>query len=264
MAKITYRTILVIGDNHKEIVKKYSADTKVTPYLKLRLDDAGKEQKNEIKLIEQMLTNNRIELFGLTELYEERYRELLNMSDFEYFMEYTQGCSYNEETGDAYTDENPKSFYQYERCHQYRLEKTGQEGDFSDPFPLKDGGISYSAHFNDIDWDKIHRNKNTIELNSRVWDMVVNDDEPENDTEERLKEQMKNKMKYFNQFKTKEDYINHSTNLWYWGVATEDGYTEVTFRDDPMEWITFFYNRFIAKLKKENPLITIYEVKALD
>lgn len=33
MSKITYRTILVIGDNHQEIAKKYSSDTKVAPYI---------------------------------------------------------------------------------------------------------------------------------------------------------------------------------------------------------------------------------------
>ena len=32
---------------------------------------------------------------------------------------------------------------------------TGEEGDFSTPFPLKDGTLSYSARFNDIDFDKL-------------------------------------------------------------------------------------------------------------
>ena len=50
MAKITYRTILVIGDNHEEIVKKYSADTKVKKYVKLKFADAEKERKKHIKL----------------------------------------------------------------------------------------------------------------------------------------------------------------------------------------------------------------------
>ena len=38
MAKITYRTILVIGDEHEKIVKKCSADTKVKKYVKMDLE----------------------------------------------------------------------------------------------------------------------------------------------------------------------------------------------------------------------------------
>ena len=64
MTKITYRTILVIGDNHADIARKYSADLKG----------------------------------------------------------------------------NENAYYKYERCQQHRLDVTGEEGDFSDPFPLKNGG----------------------------------------------------------------------------------------------------------------------------
>ena len=49
MSKITYRTILVIGDNHQEIAKKYSSDTKVAPHIFMKFDDAEKERKNHIR-----------------------------------------------------------------------------------------------------------------------------------------------------------------------------------------------------------------------
>ena len=104
MTKITYRTILVIGDNHADIARKYSADL----------------------------------------------------------------------------EGNENAYYKYERCQQHRLDVTGEEGDFSDPFPLKNGGKAYSARFNDIDWEQIHRNPKKMELNARVWELVVNDDEPQN------------------------------------------------------------------------------------
>ena len=189
MARIIYRTILVIGDNHKEIARKYSADT----------------------------------------------------------------------------PNNTNAFYKYERCQQHRLEVTGEEGDFSDPFPLKDGGKSYSAHFNDIDWSKIHRNPDRIKLNDRVWELVVNDDEPKNDYEKYIKDRMYERISYFeDNFKTKEEFINHSSSLWYWGVATEDKYEEVEEDVSEMEWCVNFFDKFLKGLEETNPLITIYETHCLD
>lgn len=34
------------------------------------------------------------------------------MDEFDYFLEITKGCTYDEETGDAYTTENPDAMYQ--------------------------------------------------------------------------------------------------------------------------------------------------------
>lgn len=188
MAKITYRIILVIGDNHNDIALKYSADS-----------------------------------------------------------------------------DNSIVFYKYQRCQQNRLEKTGEEGDFSDPFPLKNGTKSYSAHYNEIDWEKIHKNPQKIKLNERVWDLVVNDDEPQNDYEKRLKNNMF-KNYFVDNFKTKEDYVNFSTSLWYWGIATKEKYEEVDSEnnnDNIMSWCVNFFDKFIKPLEKTNPLITIYETHSL-
>lgn len=189
MKQIRHRTILVIGDNHKEIARKYSADT----------------------------------------------------------------------------PDNPNAFYKYERCQQHRLEVTGEEGDFSDPFPLKDGGKSYSAHYNDIDWSKIHRNPEKMKLSDRVWELVVNDDEPQTEYEEYVKDRMCERIKYFtDNFKTKDEFIIHSSSLWYWGVATEENYVEVKENVSEMEWCVNFFDRFLKGLEKTNPLITIYETHCLE
>ena len=86
MTKITYRTILVIGDNHEEIVKKYSADTKVNKYVKLKFADAEKERKKHIKLLETILTDKRIPLSDSQyDIYKEMYLSFNAMDDFEYF-----------------------------------------------------------------------------------------------------------------------------------------------------------------------------------
>lgn len=191
MENITYRVILVVGDNHEEIVKKYSGDTV----------------------------------------------------------------------------DNEKAFYKYERCQQHRLEVTGEEGDFSDPFPLKDGAISYSAHYNDIDWDKIHLNPYSIELSGRVWELIIENDEPHNDKEKEIKDRLSKRTSYFtDNFKSKEEYVQYYSSLWYYGIAQENSYNEVNTDDDDLviNWCVNFFDRFIKPLESENPLLTIYEVHSLD
>ena len=190
MTKITYRTILVIGDNHADIARKYSADL----------------------------------------------------------------------------EGNENAYYKWERCQQHRLEVTGEEGDFSDPFPLKNGEKSYSAHFNDIDWEKIHRNPRQLELSKRAWELVVEDANPTNAEEVVLKKRMSNRLSYFtDNFATKEVYMQYYSSLWYYGVATEEKYEEVnTLNSSILEWCINFFDRFLKGLEETNPLITIYETHSLD
>lgn len=49
MARQTYRIVLVIGDDHKEIIKKYSADTTVDKHLFMKFDDAALNKENRLK-----------------------------------------------------------------------------------------------------------------------------------------------------------------------------------------------------------------------
>ena len=190
MTKITYRTILVIGDNHADIARKYSADL----------------------------------------------------------------------------EGNENAYYKYERCQQHRLDVTGEEGDFSDPFPLKNGGKAYSARFNDIDWEKIHRNPRQMELSKRAWEIIVEGSEPVNEQERYLKTIMEHRISYFiDNFATKEVYMQYYSSLWYYGVATEEKYEEVdTWNSSILEWCINFFDKFLKGLEETNPLITIYETHSLD
>lgn len=266
MAKITYRTILVIGDKHKEIAAKYSADTKVEPYVVMRYCDASNEKRKHLNLLEKVLTDKRLDLpSSYYDKLKEDYLFIKNLSSKDYFDMVTQEYVHDKETNDAISTYNPNAYYKYERCQQHRLEVTGEEGDFSDPFPLKDGTKSYSAHFNDIDWEKIHRNPNVIELNKRVWELVMEDDKPLDEYEDYLKKTMFERINYFsNNFKNKEEYLKHSTSLWYWGVATEEKYVEVNYKVSDMDWCVNFFDTFLKDLYKTNPLITIYETHSLD
>ena len=263
MSRQTYRIILVIGDNHEEIVKKYSADTTVDKYLFMKFDDAAINKENRLKMIEGVLTTPTIPLSEVQrDIYKNLYLDLKEMDVFEYYQNVTEGCIYDEETGDAYSTKNPNAFYQYERCPQKRWIKLNEESTFSNPFVLLNGEKSYSARVGDIDWPKMHMT-NTAPYEA-AWEMVVEGRKPTNRQEKHIYDVMKNKTDYFTEnFKDKDEYIKHSCSFWCYGVATNDWYKEVDYTISDKEWVSTFYDKFIKTLDN-NELLTIYEVKGLD
>lgn len=263
MARQTYRIVLVIGDDHKEIIKKYSADTTVDKHLFMKFDDAALNKENRLKMIEGIMTSSSIPLSeAQKDIYKNLYLDLKEMDDFEYYRTVTDGCFYDEETGDAYTTKNTNAYYQYERCPQSRLIKLGEESTFANPFILLNGEKSYSAKVGDIDWSKMHMT-NAAPYEA-AWEMVVENRKPKNSTEKRIYDVMKNKIDYFTvNFKDKDEYVKHSCSFWCYGVATKDWYKEIDYTISDKDWVANFYDRFIKTLD-ENELLTIYEVKAID
>lgn len=262
MIRNVFRTILVIGENHEEIVKKYSLDTKVERYLKMKFDDAEKLRNKHLEFIEKIMTNKQVVLSDRQrEIYKSLYLDIKEMDDFDYFQKMTEGCYYDETTGDAYSTVNPNAYYQYERCPQKRLDATDEESDFSNPFILKDETISYVAKVGDIDWSRMHMYR--TDIYKAAWELVVEDREPVNDEEKRIKENMKNRLSYFDNFENKEEYIIYSCSFWTYGVATNDGYKELDFKISDKEWVKNFYDTFIKTLNKDET-IALYEVKRVE
>lgn len=264
MARSVFRTVLVIGDNHKEIIKKYSLDTKVEPYVRYKRDEAATLQKKQLKFLESILTNSN---FTLTErqkeVYKNMYIECRDMDDFEFYLHLTEGCKYDETTGDALSTENPNSYYRAEKCYQERLVDSNgeEEGPFSNPFKLKDGSKSYIAKYNDINWEQIHMYGTYIY--QRAWELCVEDDEPTTDQEKQIKERMSNRQDYFMNFNNCEEYVRHSCSFWTYGIATADKYEEVTFKISDKDWVAKFYDKYIKPIKG-NPTLAIYEVRSLN
>lgn len=262
MSRSVIRTVLVIGDNHEEIIKKYSLDTKVDWYLKCRRNDAEKYRQKHLKLISDVLESK---VLNITERQKEAYKELYldidEMDEFEYFEMYTQGCRYDEETSDAYTDENPDAHYKYEKCYNKRLLQTGEEANFSNPFHLLDGSKAYIAKFEDIDWNREHMFNTKIY--EAAWEMIVEGREPQNDVEKTIYDNMSNRVGYFNNFSSKEEYVGYSCSFWTYGVATEEKYEEVTYKVRDIEWVMDFYGKYIENIEG-NPTLAIYEVRSLN
>lgn len=238
-------SVMVVGDNHKELMDKYSLDLEVDSYVRYEYLKADKYQSNSIKALDNLLSHG--DEIGLEpqvkESLERRIKTLKGMTPFEYYRELTEGMYYDE-NGNALSTENPNGHW-----------KTARIGkNFSLPLKLKDGTESYSAKACDIDWDAMNE---PTELYEAAWEMVVDGREPTNEQEERVYESMKDKSAYFSNFKNKEDYVTYSTSYWNYAFVNKDGWVDMV-NEDERKWINNFYDRFIATLDP-NDLVTIYE-----
>lgn len=129
MAETHFHTILVIGEEPEKTIAKYSSVTEVEKHLKIKRDDAPKLLNKHIKAIKSFLDSDKIKLTSRQKDYfKEAYLSLKDMDEFDYFLEITKGCTYDEETGDAYTTENPDAMYQ-----MYYI---GDKCPFAEPFIL--------------------------------------------------------------------------------------------------------------------------------
>lgn len=238
---------MVVGENHKELMDKYSIDLKVEPYVKYEYLKAEKYLKNSIKAMENILDNSD-KIVGLESHIKEslstRIKILKKMTPFEYYRELTDGLYYDE-NGNALSTENKEGHW-----------KTAHIGrNFSLPLKLKDGSETYSAKASDVNWESMNEPKALYEA---AWEMVVDGREPTNKEEERVYESMKDKTTYFSNFKDKEDYVLYSTSYWNYAFVDENGWTDVDDVKDEKKWIKNFYHNFIEKLNP-NDLVTIYE-----
>lgn len=254
-----FRTLLVIGDNHEEIARKYSLDTKVDEYIRYKFDDADTLHIKYLKVLEDLIKNTQGINQKLCDKYKDMYDEYREMDDFEYYQQLTYGCRYDE-NGDAWSTENPNAQYQYERCYDTRIRQDQRNyASFSLPFILKDGTKAYSALKNEIDWPQNHM-ANT-EIYRRAWEICVNGQEPVTEEEKLIKNNFSNRNEYFNNFKNVDEYIAHSCAFWCYAVATADKYI-CGDQKNAIEWTTSFYDNFIKNLNG-NTRLSIYEIKLL-
>lgn len=254
-----YRTLLVIGENHLEIAKKYSLDTKVEPYIRYHFDDAEKLHIKYLKVLENLIKTYQDVSQKVADKYKEMYDEYCEMDDFEYYQQLTYGCQYDED-GNAWSTENPWAEYQYERCYDKRIKQDQRnEANFSNPLILKNGKKAYSALVKEIDWEKNHM-YNT-EIYQSAWDICVNGKEPVTEEEKLIKQNFGRRKDYFSNFKSADEYIKHNCSFWTYGVATDEKYICAD-KDNAIDWTTNFYDRFIKDLNPDERL-SIYEIKLL-
>ena len=242
-------SVMVVGDNPREIMDKYDKSKTVEPYVKYVYLDAKKYKDRAIKAMEKIaLDGDKILLpDNIKEGLKERLKTLKKLSDFDYYRELTDGLYYDN-NGNALSDENPDG--KWVTCRN--------GGHFSLPLILKDGTESYAARCKDVDWSSMHKVNQDIYKNP--WELVMEGREPEDDEERKIYDVMKDRTVYFSNFKTKGEYVNYSTNYWNYAYVDENGWRDIDSENkgDEIKWINNFYETYVKGLKPDD-LITIFE-----
>lgn len=244
--KNRFYSLMVVGDNPDEMIKKYDSKLKVEPYIKYHYDDAGKLKKKAIKLMQDVVDNSdKVSLTNIMIDYlKDRIKNLKGMSDFEYYSSLTNEMEINE-NGDAITTENPDG--KYNTC---RIGKN-----LCIPLKLKNGSEAFTARAKDVDWAKMHMvNTDTYKV---VWELFHGERKPQNEQEETIYDNIKNQKKYFNGFNDVDDYINYSCSYWNYAYLDSKGWVDASDYKN-YDWITSFYKKFVSKLKDDD-IVTIYE-----
>lgn len=256
----TFRTLLVIGDNHEDIAAKYSLDTEVPKYLRYHFDDASSLHIQELKMIEASIKAAQSNNHPMLGHFKDMYDEISEMNDFEFYQQFTYGCWYDED-GNAWSRENPDAHYQYQKCYDKRIRQDQRdEAPFSNPFILKDGTKAYCAKKGEIDWNKMHMANTDIYYSA--WAVCVDNKEPETEEERLIKSNFSNRKDYFKNFKNADEYVAHSCAFWTYGVATEKEY-KCGEQTTAIDWTTKFYDRFIKNLS-DDTMLSIYEIKLIN
>lgn len=251
-------SVLVAGDDYQSLMDKYDANIEVEPYVRHKFNDKEKNQKQIIEVYENILKSK----LNYSKEYIDEVRRSLNeikkLSSIEFYMEFTKGLYYDEETGDALSVENPDG-----KWSSYSKDKQN----FTVPFLVKPSdGDQYAiettqAKKGDIVWELMHRDDNSVRIYERSWDLIMGGVEPiEGDEDDaRIINYMGTKELYFSEFKNKEEYVNYSTSYKASVFLDANGWHDINdINDENHSWGINFYDKFIKDLPDET-ILTILE-----
>lgn len=241
-------TAIVIGENHEEIMKKYDKNIEIEPFVVLEASKSQEFYNRQIEIYESILKQSDL---------NENTREMINyelsyMKDIDhidYYLSFCERMGYeiDKETGNAICNRTINGFYDYCRIGK----------DLSLPLITHDGEEVFSAIKKDIDFSKLHK-FNTLPY-AIAWETVMEGRAPKNEEEQRIYDNMKNRIVYFENFKDKETYISWSTSFWGYAFVDQNNWHDMdTEKMSQIEWVNSFYDKYIKNLP-ENTRITIYE-----
>ena len=246
MENYRHFTLIVAGDNPDELIEKYDNNLKVERHLVYRFANAEKYYNTQLKALNEVY-NNPSSSDTLHEIVGLEISELKEMDPIEYYSHLTEDYEIDEETGDAYSEDNENGKY----------DGIQEGGIFALPLINKDGEETYHCVKSEIDWDKIHlTNTRPYEV---AWDCVMEEKAPQDDFEKGIYNNMKNRVYYFEQFGNRENYIKANTAFWGYAFLSEKtGWVELESNQNQFEWVSNFYDRFIEPLD-DNTMISVYE-----
>lgn len=247
MERYRHFNVLVAGDKPEELMAKYDGRNKVERHIVYKFEEADTYHKNKLKVLKGLLEMPNIDE-GTKEIAKTDYEFYKNLSDLDFYLELTEKCELDPNTGDAYSTENPNS----------KFDGYNKNGIFSYPFVTKSGVETYSAEKGNIDWEKVHL-ADTRTYNV-VWETVMEGKEPKDKDEEILYNNMKNRKSYLENFTDKQDYVLSMSSFWCYAYLDENGWVEL--EGSQFEWVRNFYDRFVSPLS-DNTKLTIFDCTRL-
>lgn len=239
---------IVAGEHPEELMEPFNALKRLeTPVTVYKIKDAETIKKRYLELYKALLKNNDLSKEEKREI-SENIKDIDGMDDIEFFYNITDEYEYDPQTGDAITYKNPKGkWLSYSLGHN-----------FSIPFMLKNGKTSFQARKGLIDWEKMHLSNQDVY--KAAWETVMEKRKPENEEEQLIYNNMKNRTFYFEKFGSKENYVISSTAFWGYAFVDKNGWKELDENMDQYTWMKDFYDKFIKPLP-DKELITIYECR---
>lgn len=243
--------VIVVGDNHNELMKKYD-NHEVDKFIVYEFSTEAIEKHRKIEIdayneiISKLDSGDDSEKAEKIEFFIDKIKEIEEMSDVEYYCTYTNDLEIDEETGNAYSTQNPLGQFD-----EFKVACT-----YAYPFILKDGSESFSAKKGLIDWEKSKVDKHPYEV---AWETVVERRKPKDEYEEGIYENMKNLSHYLESFESKNHYVLHNTSIWAYAFLSEDsGWVDCSDTADQVKWVREYFDRFISGLSDKKTL-TLYE-----
>ena len=239
-------TLIVAGEQPDRMIKPYNRATEVERHVVYKFSDREKLFNMKKKIVNGLIDQmDKDDVMRGTFVEEKEYLDSIDAVD--YFEDISYGYEIDEETGDAYSTLNEKGTFDDAKIG----------GVFALPFKTKNGKEVYQARKKDIAWDQIHHCNR--EVYESAWDCVMEGKKPSNEQEEQIYNNMKNRTAYFENFETRENYVEYSTAFWGFAFLSEEtGWQEITDSKDSFSWVNGFMDRFIKPLN-EDTLLTIYE-----
>ena len=255
-----------------ELLAPYDENIEVEPYIRYTKEDLIRNKRNNLKDYEKRVYAEyladpdayRVKVGPNSEAHldyvSKEFPLLLSHIDDDEFLYKKALESYEEddidkETGGIISTYNPKSKWDW----------WVEGGRWSNYLTLKDGSKADDAYAEEIDFSP---SKEDISYYSRLWDIIVNGEKPENRDEE-FSARFYRKESLLAEYGTKENYIEKQTAFHTYAVITPDGewyepgemgWWGVSFAtdEDNKKWNEEF-PKFIEEAIENNYYITIVD-----
>ena len=249
MENYNHFVVIAAGENPDELMKRYESGNEKT--VVIYKEDAEKLRRQHIEMAKayKEVDLNEFERLQIEDIIETLEEQTLEEFWNDFIAE--QDVIDEDENGNiTVLDDSSIKF------SSYNIGKN-----LSAPFILKNGELSFQDKKGNVDWDRIHLFESERLYYERVWEIVMDGEEPKNDDEMKIKRTMGNRKDYFSFFGDKYTYAAHCSAFWgYAFLSEETGWVELNPERHQIEWVLSYYEDFIKPLP-ENTLLTIYECR---